>query len=64
MGFILYLDQEKKKVMQKIRILITKAYLSSEGDEKFSESINTNAAAASKPTTAGLKPLKTASTVG
>ena len=63
-GFILYLDLEKKKASAKITILDTKAYISSVGEDKFSLFIKTNAAAASKPTTAGRSPLNTAVTAG
>ena len=63
-GFILYLDLEKKKAVQNIPILIPNVRISSVGVEKFSAFINTKAAAANNPTTAGLSPLKTASTAG
>ena len=63
-GFILYFDLEKKKASPNIATLITNEYISVDGAEKFSWFINTKAAAARRPTTAGLKPLNTASTMG
>lgn len=63
-GFILYLDLEKKNAAANISMLTTKEYLSSDGDEKFSLFISTNAAEANNPTTAGLNPLNIASTAG
>lgn len=63
-GFILYLDFEKKNANAKIAILQIKEYISSCGEEKFSLSIKTKAAEAKSPTTAGLNPLNIASTVG
>lgn len=45
-------------------ILTINEYKSVDGLEKFSGVININAAAANNPTTAGLNPLKTASTIG
>ena len=47
-----------------MRQLMTKEYMSSLGELKFSEFINTSAAEASRPTTAGRSPLNTASTEG
>lgn len=46
-----------------MRQLMTKEYMSSLGELKFSEFINTSAAEASRPTTAG-RVLNTASTEG
>lgn len=47
-----------------MRQLMTKEYMSSLGELKFSEFINTSAAEASRPTTAGRSPLNTAYTEG
>ena len=47
-----------------MRQLMTKEYMSSLGELKFSEFINTSAAEASRPTTAGRSPLNTTSTEG
>ena len=47
-----------------MRQLMTNERVSSVGEPKFSAFINTKAADASKPTTAGRKPLKTDSTTG
>ena len=47
-----------------MRQLMTKEYMSSLGELKFSEFINTSAAEASSPTTAGRSQLHTASTEG
>ena len=62
-GLILYFLVPTKAI-RKMRQLIINEYMSSLGELKFSAFINTNAADASNPTTAGRNPLNTASTAG
>ena len=62
-GLTLYFLVPTKATI-KITQLITKVRTSFVGEPKFSTFINTKAADANKPTTAGRKPLKIASTIG
>ena len=62
-GFILYTWQATS-VSTKITMLIQNCQGDSDGVEKFSGVINNKQAAASKPTTAGRKPVNTCSTMG
>ena len=63
MGLMLYRRVPTKATIKMMQLMIN-VYKSSVGDEKFSFVISTKAAEASRPTTAGRKPLNTASTTG